>query len=253
MCLKVILYTCCVLWTSAASALPLLDHGEESLDKFEGDMILSFDQKLALAGYRNGLVQEQFRWPNNKLFYRILPDNFTSEQMDYIRKALDTIEEVSCLKIEEADEFTEAYVQVVGDDGGCFSEVGYQGEVQVLNLAPNKLENGCFRLGTIIHEFLHALGFFHMQSSADRDDYVEIVWDNIQPGTEHNFAKYNSSFVSNFDIVYDYGSVMHYPETAFSVNGLRTIIPLDPEATIGQREGMSPSDVAKLRRMYGCK
>lgn len=176
-----------------------------------------------------------------------------SEQMDYIRKALDTIQEVSCLKIEEADDFTEAYVQVVGDDGGCFSEVGFQGEVQVLNLAPNKLENGCFRLGTIIHEFLHALGFFHMQSSADRDDYVEIVWDNIQPGTEHNFAKYNSSFVSNFDIVYDYGSVMHYPETAFSVNGLRTIIPLDPEATIGQREGMSPSDVAKLRRMYGCK
>ncbi|KAL9703164.1 hypothetical protein quinque_006682 [Culex quinquefasciatus] len=253
MCKKVILYAaCCVLWMSAALALPLLDHGEESLDKFEGDMILSFDQKLALAGYRNGLVQEQFRWPNNKLFYRIVPDNFTSEQMDYIRKALDTIEEVSCLKIEEADDFTEAYVQIVGDDGGCFSEVGYQGEVQVLNLAPNKLENGCFRLGTIIHEFLHALGFFHMQSSADRDDYVEIVWDNIQPGTEHNFAKYNSSFVSNFDIVYDYGSVMHYPETAFSVNGLRTIIPLDPEATIGQREGMSPSDVAKLRRMYGC-
>ncbi|XP_001844562.2 seminal metalloprotease 1 [Culex quinquefasciatus] len=253
MCKKVILYAaCCVLRMSAALALPLLDHGEESLDKFEGDMILSFDQKLALAGYRNGLAQEQFRWPNNKLFYRIVPDNFTSEQMDYIRKALDTIEEVSCLKIEEADDFTEAYVQIVGDDGGCFSEVGYQGEVQVLNLAPNKLENGCFRLGTIIHEFLHALGFFHMQSSADRDDYVEIVWDNIQPGTEHNFAKYNSSFVSNFDIVYDYGSVMHYPEMAFSVNGLRTIIPLDPEATIGQREGMSPSDVAKLRRMYRC-
>lgn len=42
----------------------------------------------------------------------------------------------------------------------------------------------CDRLGTVEHEFLHALGFWHEQSRADRDDYVDIMWDRIEPGNE---------------------------------------------------------------------
>lgn len=42
----------------------------------------------------------------------------------------------------------------------------------------------CDRIATIEHEFLHALGFWHEQSRADRDDYVKIMWDYISEGTE---------------------------------------------------------------------
>ena len=97
---------------------------------------------------------------------------------------------------------------------------------------------------------MHALGFYHQQSTTDRDDYVKIVWDNIQPGHEHNFNKYNESFVTSYGIEYDYGSVMHYSKKAFSKNDEDTILSLKPNVTLGQRKGLSERDVQKLQLMY---
>lgn len=45
---------------------------------------------------------------------------------------------------------------------------------------------------------------------------------------------------------------MHYSSKAFSKNGDRTIIPKKANAKIGQRNGFSPADVAKLNAMYNC-
>lgn len=59
-----------------------------------------------------------------------------------------------------------------------------------------------------------------------RDDFIIIYWDNIKRGREHNFNKYNDSIVSNFDVPYDYDSVLHYSAKAFSKNGNITIEPI---------------------------
>lgn len=62
---------------------------------------------------------------------------------------------------------------------GCSSYIGYlnDGE-QEMNLAPE-----CFgEVGTVIHEFLHCLGFVHEHCSPERDGFINIVWANVESG-----------------------------------------------------------------------
>lgn len=91
-----------------------------------------------------------------------------------------------------------------------------------------------------------------MQNTYNRDDYVEIKYENIIPGNEKYFEKYSEDKATNFDIEYDYNSVMHYNTKGFSVNGEPTIVPKDPNAEIGQRIALSRRDIEKLNRMYEC-
>uniref|UniRef100_A0A8D2LYL5 Meprin A subunit n=1 Tax=Zonotrichia albicollis TaxID=44394 RepID=A0A8D2LYL5_ZONAL len=133
---------------------------------------------------------------------------------------------------------------------GCWSSVGnLQMGLQQLSIGAN-----CDRIGTVQHEFLHALGFWHEQSRSDRDDYVTIVWDRIQSGKEHNFNKYDDNRSDFLNVPYDYNSVMHYSKTAFKNGTDPTIITNIPDFidVIGQRMDFSEYDLRKLNRLYNC-
>ena len=67
-----------------------------------------------------------------------------------------------------------------------------------------------------MHEFMHALGLYHMQSRPDRDDYVQIKWNNIQSGMEHNFERLDDTLT--FGIPYDARSFMHYESWSFAID-----------------------------------
>lgn len=81
---------------------------------------------------------------------------------------------------------------------------------------PVSLGDGCIQKGIIIHELMHAVGFFHEQSRADRDEYVKINWANVEAGLQDQFDKYSLNMIDHLGTKYDYGSVMHYAPTAFS-------------------------------------
>ncbi|CAH0699125.1 unnamed protein product [Spodoptera exigua] len=198
-------------------------------------MLLSQPQQedLLPAGYaRNGLVDENKRWPNRTVVYHINEEDFDDTQT---RGNHDNPDMGVTMTFK-------------GSEGGCASTVGYNPDNGIPQYV--KLADNCFGHGTLIHEIMHTLGFSHMQSTYDRDDYVDIVWENIIPGHEANFVKHSNESVSDFGVPYDYHSVMHYPDTAFTANGSQTVIPLKDNVTIGQREGLSHGDILKLNRMY---
>lgn len=55
--------------------------------------------------------------------------------------------------------------------------VGAVGGEQILNMG-----DGCQYVGLVLHEFGHAIGYYHEHNRPDRDNTVEIMWDNIVYG-----------------------------------------------------------------------
>lgn len=107
---------------------------------------------------------------------------------------------------------------------------------------------------TTIFDYVTVLGFYHMQSAPDRDDYVTINYGNIKANFTNNFRKYNSSAIEHLNITYDFGSIMHYGSTAFAINkNIKTIVPKLRGVSIGQRDGLSLTDVRKLEIMFKCE
>ena len=62
-----------------------------------------------------------------------------------------------------------------------------------------------------MHEVGHSLGMWHEHSRPDRDDYVQVMWDNVLEGKEANFLKKSWKNTEVHGIGYDLDSIMHYP------------------------------------------
>ncbi len=138
---------------------------------------------------RNAVVNTYQRWPGGVIPY-VLSSSFSRRERRVIRRAVEEFERRSCVRWRPREWSTDRdYVHVL-KDAGCYSKVGRvnggSGGGQVMSLG-----DGCVELGTVLHEMLHAAGFWHEQSRPDRDDHVEVRWQNIRNGMEDNFARYS--------------------------------------------------------------
>uniref|UniRef100_A0AC34QJB6 Metalloendopeptidase n=1 Tax=Panagrolaimus sp. JU765 TaxID=591449 RepID=A0AC34QJB6_9BILA len=171
----------------------------------------------------------------------------TQGEVRLIERAFNSYKKRTCIRFKKrTDEIDYLYIT---KGFGCYSQVGRTGGKQELSLG-----RGCLFHEIIVHELMHSLGFWHEHSRIDRDDHIQIKWENILPGMKSQFDIISGALQDTLGENYDYRSIMHYDSTAFSKNGQNTIETMVDGFTgiIGSATDLSDMDVVKISKLYKC-
>ncbi len=205
---------------------------------------------IALAGVLpQGMIVEPSGgalWPNGVVPYKI-DNTLPKAQRDAVTDAMalweaQTMVRFLPLTADNEHDFQDYVLFIPASGKTCASSVGRQGGMQVLRLASR-----CHAM-SVVHELGHLIGLWHEQARLDRDLYIDVLWDNILEDHYHNF---NQRISEGYDKgPYDYDSIMHYSEDAFSKNGKPTLVPRVTGVKIGQRTHLSAGDIASVNALY---
>lgn len=228
------------------------------LHLLEGDMLVTEEQDK-VTNSKEGLDDLQKRakmkrkrkgrstslWEGGVVPYVI--DKKLDKIKDRILSAIEEVHNLSCVRWVKRKKQTD-WVRFSADKHRCASFIGKSklGGEQLILLGPR-----CASKGIILHEMLHAMGFWHEQSRLDRNRYVKVLFQNIVKGSMKNFKKYPHTRFDVFRFPYDTKSLMHYPNFAFSKNGAPTIVATSNSMKrLGQLQGLSPLDTDQLNCLY---
>uniref|UniRef100_A0A7M5V4V5 Metalloendopeptidase n=1 Tax=Clytia hemisphaerica TaxID=252671 RepID=A0A7M5V4V5_9CNID len=197
---------------------------------------------------RDAMRDQMYLWIDRVVPYVI--DPALKDGTDTIVDAMNEIQSASCIQFVPYTGQSN-WIKFVSSSG-CWSSVGRK--FWVSGYQELSLGSGCLFKGIIIHELLHSLGFYHEQSRYDRDENVEIFWENIPETNQHNFDRQKELRVSGLGTQYDAQSIMHYGKFAFAKDPSKpTIVKLsNPETSIGQRDHLSDTDKEQLNLLYSC-
>lgn len=228
---------------------------DQSPDLFEGDIELNEEDKAALAdrgfvGLREVVGFKNRKWPKgNDGMIRVpyaVPAGLSQTIRSKIARIVLEYQAKTCIRMVPYNG-ERHHINFVQEGLVCSSPLGMQyGRNDV------KLGYSC-SWGSLAHEVMHSLGFFHEHTRSDRDDFIDINWSAVPGEFKHNFYKctvYHEG-CNDLKVGYDYDSIMHY-KRAISGSSADQIIPKQAGVEIGQRKRLSPKDVEGLMEFYEC-
>lgn len=197
---------------------------------------------------RSALVSSISLWPEGKIYYEL--DTSVFHLRELILKVMQQFHEETCVRFVPRLNNEPDFLRIEALKG-CFSYIGRIGGEQTLSLG-----DGCEYRGTIAHELLHSVGFYHHQNRSDRDDFLEIVWDNIARGKESQFYKMSpqENILLN---EFDYNSIMLYGPRTFGKTLDKVTMKPKRDGVIllevVEKQGLSTLDANSVNKLYRCE
>uniref|UniRef100_A0A8R1TYS6 Metalloendopeptidase n=1 Tax=Onchocerca volvulus TaxID=6282 RepID=A0A8R1TYS6_ONCVO len=218
------------------------------------------DQRFPSKRKKRGsaVIFENDKWPNGRIPY-IMSSAYTLHQRAIIARAMAAYAARTCIRFVPRQLFDTDYI-IISKTDGCFADFAHVGG------GPQQvsLTDECLNYATVIHEFMHVIGFIHEHQRDDRDYFVDILKFTevslnetvsfLFSGARTDFEKLTSLRLSYYGESYDYFSIMHYESTEGSRNGKNTIEARIQAITplMGKSADFSLSDINKINRAYKC-
>lgn len=247
-------YSCPFFEVHASQVDPSLAGKVDSRD--EDDLMeMIFEKPPKIVRHRRAFFNpggKSHLWPNGEYVY-VFDRNIDPIPKSLLLKAFKEIgEKVPCVKFIPADGNSERYIIHTSHNmAQCSSDtLGYMPDIQAL------VNVGAYcDYALVMHEVFHVLGAIHTHNRPDRDDFVAINWDNIDPAQAHNFKKKEGA-IGPSENEYDYRSAMHYPANAFNFKGGNepTLLALDKRIKLKDfgHYVLDEQDYESLKKWYGC-
>ena len=181
--------------------------GTEGLCQFYCDP----DDAVGDCDYMFTMGEPPQAWPDGIIHYTF-ESGINDAQKHYVRQAMDAWGSTAAdLTFLPWDGAASTYLQIndiTGEPSSNHADVGW---------APSGMRGlflnafGWSDIGRPLHELGHILGLYHEQQRPDRNDYIDVICENLsEPFDSANFARYAANLWLYLHPVYDYASIMHY-------------------------------------------
>lgn len=207
-----------------------------------GDTILGrppegFDQPVGLTE----LDRPQL-WLRGEIPYSIKSDVTNPER---VQAAIQMFHQSTGVKFVAHTDQPDAIVFTKTDEH-CQSYLGRTGGLQ-----PIFISEQCAPVD-IAHEIMHALGFIHEQSRIDRDAFVTVRWDNIEPRFQAQYAMVPEPLMEVYGgSPFDPQSILMYGRHAFALDKQKPTMELKSGTPVHENpKGLSDLDIERVNRLY---
>ncbi len=213
-----------------------------------GCLLLLLSQHIFAGCYKTHSL-----WPSSRIAYMI-DENWPEDKLHLAQSVHQAAAYISgttnlCL-VPVTPRDSIYFVAKYGTSGSCSASVGFPGmaHINYFQRMPSFYCNGS--LMTTCHEIMHILGIAHEHQRPDRDNYLNILEDNIKTSWKPQYEKRSAAFYS-VTPEYDYHSIMHYADHTGNTFFGPTMEATNPTyATFGQRNFLSSLDVETINTMY---